>query len=84
MSEQNNGNEPISDQDLEKLQLQVRALIIRFCKIEGLEDGRQSLFLHNEEEIKFTKHKPDEIAIFYDLVKKHRNYHSAGLLHHRV
>ena len=74
MSEQNNGNEPISDQYLEKLRLQVRPLIIRFCKIEGLDDGRQRLFLHNEEEIKFTKHKPDDIAIFYELVKKHRNY----------
>ena len=73
MSEENNDKNPINEYWLEEMRWEVRRLIVRFCdpKERG---GRQKLFLHNEEEIEFTKHKPDEIEIFYSLIKDHRNY----------
>ena len=73
MSEENNDKKPINEYWLEEMRWEVRRLIVRFCdpKERG---GRQKLFLHNEEEIEFTKHKPDEIEIFYSLIKDHRNY----------
>ena len=73
MSEENNDKKPINEYWLEEMRWEVRRLIVRFCdpKERG---GRQKLFLHNKEEIEFTKHKPDEIEIFYSLIKDHRNY----------
>jgi hypothetical protein len=73
MSEENNSKKPINEHWLGKMRWEVRRLIVRFCdpKERG---GRQKLFLHNKEEIEFTKHKPDEIEIFYSLIKDHRNY----------
>ena len=68
MSEENNDKKPINEYWLEEMRWEVRRLIVRFCdpKERG---GRQKLFLHNEEEIEFTKHKPSEIEIFYSLIK---------------
>ena len=73
MSEENNDKNPINEYWLGEMRVEVRRLIVRFCdpKERG---GRQKLFLHNEEEIEFTKHKPDEIERFYSLIKAHRNY----------
>ena len=73
MSEQNNGNQPINDADLEEMRREVRALIVRFCKPKVL-GKRQKLYLHDDEVIEFTKHEPDEIEMFYNLIKRHRNY----------
>ena len=63
MSEQNNGNQPINDADLEEMRREVRALIVRFCKPKVL-GKRQKLYLHDDEVIEFTKHEPDEIEMF--------------------
>ena len=72
MSKENN-DKSINEYWLEKIRLEVRRLIVRYCDPKE-RSGRQKLFLHNEEEIEFTEHKPDDIERFYSLIKDHLNY----------
>ena len=68
MSKENN-DKPINEHLLREMRDDLRRLIVRYCAPK--ERGRQKLFLHNEEEIEFTEHKPSEIEVFYGLIKDH-------------